>query len=291
MDVVTAHHLYIAPTIATPNNSDLLDAVAILAQSYPDLSDADFAGYGCWFRNYPGVFIANATSGYSHGFWTIGKTQAEAEAAFVPVRAKLEQYNSTLFISDDYASYTNYWSFFEAESAVYDPTGSTSILSSRLIDRATVQNYTAMREAVDIVGGVDAEYVTNVIDLVSGGQVFADAADTTSGLNPAWRISNYLVTISRGVALNATNEERFAVMDDITYVKGAALKALAPDTGGYIYEGDRNNADWQTAFYGSKYVDHLAAKKKYDPDNVFYCATCVGSDAFVERPDAPLCAI
>ncbi|KAI3393207.1 hypothetical protein diail_4575 [Diaporthe ilicicola] len=73
------------------------------------------------------------------------------------------------------------------------------------------------------------------------------------------------VTIGRGVALNASNSERFSVMDDMTYVKGAALKRLAPDTGGYMKEGDRNDPDWKTTFYGDRYAEHLATKKKYDP--------------------------
>lgn len=32
--------------------------------------------------------------------------------------------------------------------------------------------------------------------------------------------------------MNASNSERYYAMDDVTYVKGAALKRLAPDTGG-----------------------------------------------------------
>lgn len=73
--------------------------------------------------------------------------------------------------------------------------------------------------------------------------------------------------------------------DDITYVKGAAMKKLAPHTGGYMNEGDRNDPDYVETFYGANYASHLAARKKYDPDNVFYCATCVGSESFVERPN------
>lgn len=54
-------------------------------------------------------------------------------------------------------------------------------------------------------------------------------------------------------------------------------------------EGDRNDPDWKVTFYGDKYGKDLATKKKYDPHHPFYCATCVGSDVFVESPDSPLC--
>lgn len=289
VDVATAHHLSLAPILSTSNNSDLLNAVTILLESLPDLNDAGFAGYGFWSSSYPGPFIGNSTSGYSHGLWTIGLDQSEADAAFAPVRAKLQAFNQTLSINDDFASYSDYWSFYEAESGLHDAAGSSSILTSRLINRRALTNHTAVREAVGIIAGKPEDFTVNVIDLVSGGQVFTDAADETSGLHAAWRTSNYFVTVGRGVAFNASNAERYTAMDDVTYVKGAALKRLAPDTGGYMNEGDRNDPDWKTTFYGDRYEEHLATKKKYDPCNTFYCTTCVGSEAFVEKPDSPLC--
>lgn len=226
VDVVTAHHLSLAPISTTVRHSGLLDAVTIILQSLPDLSDAGYAGYGFWSSSVPRPFF-----GYSHGFWTIGLNQSEADAAFAPVRAKLQSFNKTLSISEDFASYTDYWSFYEAESGLYDATGSSSILTSRLINRRALTSHTSVREAVEIIAGKPEEFTVNVIDLVSGGQVFSDAADETSGLHPAWRTSHYFVTVGRGVPLNASNSERYSVMDDVTYVKGAALKKLAPDTG------------------------------------------------------------
>ncbi|KAK1580571.1 FAD binding domain-containing protein [Colletotrichum navitas] len=291
VDVVTAHKLAIAPLRPSADNSDLLDAVSVLLQSYPDLSDAGYAGYAYWFRNYPGVFVANATSGYSHGLWTIGKTQAEADAAFAPVREALAGFKDRLFVYERFATYTDYWSFYEAESGVYDPAGDTAILTSRMVDRAAVADRGRVREAVEVISGKPDEYVSNVVLLVSGGQVFEDAEDETSGLHPAWRRSPYVLVTGRGIPKTASNEAREAVQDDVTFVKGAAAKKLAPTTGGYMNEGDRHDPDYIEAFYGANYASHLAAKNKYDPSGVFYCPSCVGAEAFVERPDGPLCRV
>ncbi|KAK2040725.1 FAD binding domain-containing protein [Colletotrichum somersetense] len=301
VDVVTAHKLAIAPLgnssssssspSAVNNNSDLLDAVSVLLQSYPELNAAGYAGYAYWFRNYPGIFVANATSGYSHGFWTIGKRQAEAEAGFAPVRAALDGFKDRLFIRESFATYADYWSFYEAESGLYDPTGDTSILTSRMIDRAAVADYGRVREAVEVLSGKPDEYASNVVLLVSGGQVFEDAEDETSGLHPAWRRSPYVLVTGRGVPKTASSEVRRAVQDDVTFVKGAAAKKLAPDTGGYMNEGDRHDPDYIQTFYGANYAGHLAAKNRYDPLGVFYCPSCVGAEAFVERPDGPLCRV
>jgi len=81
------------------------------------------------------------------------------------------------------------------------------------------------------------------------------------------------------------------VQDDVTFVKGAAAKKLAPTTGGYMNEGDRHDPDYVETFYGANHASHLAAKNKYDPSGVFYCPSCVGAEAFVERPDGPLCRV
>ncbi|KAF5024347.1 hypothetical protein F66182_3577 [Fusarium sp. NRRL 66182] len=217
-DAVTAHHFQMAPLQKTENNTDLLDAVALMLQMLPDLNDAGFAGYGYWFRNFPTVFVGNATS-----------------------------------------------------------------------DREAVQSFDNVRDAVEVMSGKPNESGANVILLSSGGQVFKDAWDKTSGLHPAWRRSHYVLIYSTGISRNASPAERKAAGDDVTFVKGAAAKKLAPNTGGYMNEGDRNDPDYKKSFYESPYNDHLKTKQRYDPSNVFYCPTCVGSEDFIERPDGPLC--
>jgi FAD/FMN-containing dehydrogenase len=289
VDVVTAHHFALAPLVETANNSKLLDAVATILQALPDMNDAGFAGYAYWFRELPVPFIGTANSGYTHGFWTIGKTQAQAEAAFAPLKAKLAKFNGTLFSSESYATYKDYWSFYHAESGLYDATGDTSLTTSRLIDRPSVTDYNKVRDAVEVLSGKPQEFASNVVLLVSGGQVFKDAADPYSGLHPAWRKSNYAIITGRGITKTTGYLARKAVTDDITNVKGAASKKLAPNTGGYMNEGDSMDPDYRTAFYGSNYASHLATKRKYDPSDIFYCRTCVGAEAFIDRPDGPLC--
>ncbi|KAK4106594.1 FAD-binding domain-containing protein [Parathielavia hyrcaniae] len=289
VNAVTAHRLAIAPYQQTPENADLLDAVAVILQQLPDLNDKGYAGYGYWFRNFPTVFVANAHSGYSHGFWTIGKGRAEAEAAMSNTLELLEPFKDRLFIYSAFTEYPDYWSFYRAESGLYDPTGDTSILTSRLIDAPAVSNYTAVREAVEVTSGAPEEFASNVILLVSGGQVFQDGADASSGLHPAWRTSPFVLIAGQGIPKVAPREVREYAQHQITHVKGAALKKLAPNTGGYMNEGDRHDPDYIQTFYGANYASHLAAKNKYDPQGVFYCPSCVGAEAFVERPDGPLC--
>lgn len=78
---------------------------------------------------------------------------------------------------------------------------------------------------------------------------------------------------------------------DVTYVKGDALTALAPDTGTYMNEAGREDPDWKANFYGSNYDRLLDIKKQRDPESVFYCPICIGSDEWVEDESGRLCRV
>lgn len=48
--------------------------------------------------------------------------------------------------------------------------------------------------------------------------------------------------------------------------------------------------DWQRAFWGENYDRLVQLKKKVDPDDVFWCKPCVGSDGWTEV-DGQLCRV
>jgi hypothetical protein len=288
--IISVQRLELAPK--GTNTSATLDAMTIMFQSFPDINDAGFAGYGYWAINAYQPLFGNSSAGYYHDFWNIGNNTATAKASFAPIRAKLETLQDFITISETYKEYTDYWSMYEAESGLNDTVGLTAVMSSRLFDRESVSDYQKVRNTLPVVIGPAEEFGQNTILLVSGGQVANDAADPYSGLHPAWRSSPFVSIVGRGWAGSETSEEVKAyIKNDVTNVKGAAMKALAPKTGGYMNEGDRLDPEWQETFYGSNYAAHSATKQEYDPDSLFYCPTCVGSENWIERPDAPLCRV
>ncbi|NDU12978.1 hypothetical protein FWH90_07840, partial [Francisella tularensis subsp. holarctica] len=52
----------------------------------------------------------------------------------------------------------------------------------------------------------------------------------------------------------------------------------APDAGTYANEADYFQKNWQQVFWGSNYSKLLKIKNKYDPNGLFYCHHCVGSE-------------
>jgi FAD/FMN-containing dehydrogenase len=61
-----------------------------------------------------------------------------------------------------------------------------------------------------------------------------------------------------------------------------AIRAIAPGAGAYVNEADYFEPDWQRSFWGDNYQRLLQVKEKYDPDGLFICHHCVGS----ERPSS-----
>ncbi len=68
------------------------------------------------------------------------------------------------------------------------------------------------------------------------------------------------------------------------------LLTVAPDAGSYVSESDYFLADWSQRFWGSNYPRLAAAKRRYDPDGLFFVHHGVGSEGWSEdgftRPGA-----
>jgi hypothetical protein len=60
----------------------------------------------------------------------------------------------------------------------------------------------------------------------------------------------------------------------------ACLRALVPDAGSYVSEGDYFNPDWQRAYWGTNYSRLLKIKQAYDPAGLFFVHHGVGSEGW-----------
>ena len=234
---VQVQHLAIGAL--TSNTSSLLDAVTDIFNGMPDMMDAGYAGYASWSVASPTPLFATFTAGYVHGIYMFNATQAQAQAAWAPIRAKLARYHSTLFVSETYVSYSDYWSFYNTESGVEPSAAVTHALGSRLFDRAAVSNKASLRSMIGVVAGSPSEFTNNNVEFVSGGQVFQDVSDPNSGVLPAWRKSYFSNAVWRGWAPGSSQATIDAVYHDVTYNKVAAMKAQASGTGSYMNEADR----------------------------------------------------
>jgi len=58
--------------------------------------------------------------------------------------------------------------------------------------------------------------------------------------------------------------------------------------GAYVNEASKYQPDWQATFWGENYERLLKIKRAVDPDDVFWCVPCVGSERWREV-DGRLC--
>ena len=289
---VAAQILGFAPLTAN-DSSAFMDALTIVHQNYPDLSDKGFSGYGSWSIYSPTPLVGNYSTGFIHTIAVLGKTAPEAEELFASTAAQLQKYNGTsLYMTTRYLSFPTYSAYYDALSGIETPVGQTAAIGSRLLDRdALTANVTALKKMLRTIAGTPEQATSNNIVFVGGGQVFADARDPYSGVNPAWRRSYVHNIVARGWAPGSSDETIKAVYDDITYNKTRAMKELAPGTGCYMNEADRFDPEFLRDFYGEHRVRLEGIKRRRDPGGVFFCPTCVGSERVGVRDSGQICLL
>ncbi|KAL8857197.1 MAG: hypothetical protein Q9178_006252 [Gyalolechia marmorata] len=115
--------------------------------------------------------------------------------------------------------------------------------------------------------------------------------DVYNAVNPAWRTALLDVVITTAYNVTAPRSEMVKLQEIMTDKYIPQLKALAPDSGVYLNEGDWNDPDWKQAFYGANYPKLKSIKAKYDPNDIFYATTAVGSDDWVIEAPGRLCRL
>jgi len=206
----------------------------------------------------------------------INRTKEEVQALVRPLEEKLKElnipYNSTT---------TTYPTYYDGWKALIGQEGATAGGASggRLIPRDTILNNAnetsrVMRNVVNMIGPV--------LEMTIGASREV-AGDPDNAVNPAWRDAVILVFTSGGQGSLAEQQ------NVVTNVIGPMLTDLTPDSGAYMNEADVNEPNFQQSFYGDNYERLLSIKRKYDPNDVFYAKTAVGSEFWQVKEGGKLC--
>ncbi|OJJ38346.1 hypothetical protein ASPWEDRAFT_105839 [Aspergillus wentii DTO 134E9] len=115
------------------------------------------------------------------------------------------------------------------------------------------------------------------------------AGDVNNAVLPAWRETLIDTTITTPWDWYAPESKMVALQDKMTNDYIPRLAALAPKSGAYMNEGDFRQPNFQSAFYGVNYERLRQIKAKYDPNDIFYAKTAVGSDEWSVSSSGRLC--
>ncbi|KFX97817.1 hypothetical protein V490_02608 [Pseudogymnoascus sp. VKM F-3557] len=290
--VALGHELTIA---ALDGTGDVVNITADIMASYPAIVEEGFSGTAI-FAQADGGFV------YTHPLVKLlenNSASAIAKAKDVINKQIVDKwlpYNGTsLFIKSEFIVFDSFLSWYNSHRHLSDGQN-RPMMASRFFDKKSLASKTNMKSLLEtLVSGQGNQTSTKsatLFNLVAGGKVLESQPYTS--VNPAWRKTYVVMQQIDFWPDNAGYEEIAQVKKDLTFKKLKAMKDFAPGMGTYGNEADPYDPDWKNDWWGDIYDELLMVKKKYDPEDVFWCWRCVGNDAWAESTGAglygPLCS-
>ncbi|KAK8055320.1 FAD-binding domain-containing protein [Apiospora rasikravindrae] len=160
---------------------------------------------------------------------------------------------------------------------------------SRLLPRANWEGDTrwdatmaAIRAATE--AGYDEDFYFHAT-LTSPTREVAGWPGADNAVNPAWR-ENLMHAMLMDVQPDNWTGQQARNRDARMQRYMSLLRDVSPGAGAYINEADPGEPEWQQAFFGSNYPRLLEVKRAWDPWQLFWAPTTVGSEGWeVEAVD------
>jgi FAD/FMN-containing dehydrogenase len=205
-----------------------------------------------------------------------------------PFTTYLDRINSTYTIN--ITSLPTYYEHYEKYLGPlpYGQFAAADILGGRLLPRTIAESKTeAVTAAWRNISEAGEFSITGV--LVNVSHSHASNEPSSNAVLPAWRTTSSFVVFNHFLAGNETVADLNGVSERLTYVYLPQIEKLMPGSGAYLNEANFRQPDWKEDFYGANYDKLKAIKKEYDPQDLFYATTAVGSDAWTVASDGRLC--
>ncbi|KAJ1549548.1 hypothetical protein HK405_011617 [Cladochytrium tenue] len=268
--------MYNAPII--PSQPNFTAAVDAFHAALPSIIDAGIMVV----YYYSSVFFQIAA------LTAYNKTQAEVETVLAPLRATFEDLNVSL-ATDETTESSTYFDHYFDHFGPY-PYGShsqiaTSQYGSRFLPRSVFENN--VTAVTSVANKIVADYPGTIYIGIS---LDVSKSGGNNAANPAWR--NTLVHTVIATPFTETAEgwdSNIELQDAMTNDIIPLLESISPGQGSYINEGNFQQPNFQSVFYGSNYDKLLAIKKARDPAGMFYATKAVGSEFWTVSNDGRLC--
>ena len=112
---------------------------------------------------------------------------------------------------------------------------------------------------------------------------------TSNSVQPAWHKSLVSCVVTGAWDWSVPWEDMLRRQDELNNVVDPALQDATPGSGTYLNEANFQQPDWQNVFYGANYERLRAVKKSWDPQDLLYGITAVGSESWTADSDGRLC--
>ncbi|KAG9077466.1 hypothetical protein FS749_010633, partial [Ceratobasidium sp. UAMH 11750] len=148
-------------------------------------------------------------------------------------------------------------------------------MGSRIVSRKAME--TRARDLAGLLDGDGKDVVVSL--LIVGGGAISKVDPESTGLNPQWRNDALVSWNFGGHWMDGTPTDTIGhIKSTVTNLTQSLGKIAGLDHAGYFNEADPEEPLWKNAFFGNHYDQLLKIKRKVDPEGLFTCNRCVGSD-------------
>ena len=218
-----------------------------------------------------------------------GKSEAEVDALLQPFTKKLTELN--IKYSRNLSSKATFLDHFDKYFGPlpYGGYPTAQLLGGRLVPRVVVEkNNDGLISVMRDITENSPFYVAATALSVNKNSNKVQPISPNSVL-PAWRDALLTVLVPSPWNFTQPRSVEEQAEEQLTNSLIPKLTAVTPDSGTYMNEADFHLATWKQDFYGKNYDKLRSIKAKYDPDNLFYAVTAVGSDAWNVADDGRMC--
>lgn len=262
----------------------------------PNVTDEQFAsGMKAWFETFPSgadngiyayfqIFNFGGVKSFTMApYFAAGKSMNETKRLIEPWFAKMESLG--IPVHPQWHTYDGFYDAYNTSFPVEDVEALGIASGSRMFPRANFENETLFEETYDLLWkSLDEDGLSLIGYNIA--PTYERGGRPNNAVNPAWRdVIGYFIT---GAVLNITAPAEYQMEQrrNFTFGPMQEWRDMTPGSGTYLNEGDRLEPNWQWSFYGSFYPRLLEIKQRYDPYNVFYAGTAVGSEFFEVRTES-----
>jgi len=209
-------------------------------------------------------------------FFAPNKTRDETQAILQPWFDELVALG--ISISPKTQHFDSFWDAWNASFPLEALEKTNDASGSRLWPRTNWSNTTILNATFEAIKShSDAGLFTFGFNQAP---TWSNGGYQNTSVNPAWRETVLHMLSGYSWAQNSTKSEILTARNNFTNGYMQKWRDVSPGAGCYLAESDRLEPDFQWAFFGSFYPKLLSLKRKYDPFNLFWAATAVGSEFF-----------
>lgn len=214
---------------------------------------------------------------------------SELETLMEPMVSALQEIVTgtlDITISGSNSYYKQYSTTLESLIA---PNPLSPVLGGRFVSRDnTAKNLSAVVKSMRTATASGNFYLA-ITALSTNSSVRVSTSVTENSVNPAWNDAFLSIIIGAFWDFEQPWDRAIALQSELTNAIMPNLEAATPGAGAYLNEANWEQNDWQQIFYGASYSELKRIKNTYDPFDVFYGLTAVGSESWAVDANGRLC--